>query len=111
LELGLKVISVIPLSKLVLRLCCVLPLLLLSSCILFASEDDFGKSWKDHSREELKKAWGEPTESKLLEDGRTEVQYGAPGEDCIYYFIVQRDGKIVDYRYDSRAFWACKPNG
>ena len=86
--------------------------LLLSSCAVFVTNDDFGKSWQGQPIDKLQRQWGNPAEVVRSSDGTSEVRYEIFHGGCTYYFTTDAAGKIVGYRYEVNGLGgSCKPIG
>lgn len=81
----------------------------LSGCVLFATQDDHGKAWTGETGEKLKKLWGQPQGQETLPNGFTEIRYELQRMNCTYWFTLDEAGKIVGYRYKVGTLGTCKP--
>lgn len=86
-------------------------LLWIAGCSLFVTEDFFGERWQGRSLQEIEDAWGLPAQSLNKDNGEMEIRYDLFKGTCRYYFIVNREGKIVGHRYESPGLATCKPIG
>lgn len=84
----------------------------LGSCSLFATNDNFGKSWTGAPFERLERVWGPPAEAARSIDGNTEMRYELFNGSCTYVFKVDQSGKIIGYRWKTNGYYrACVPIG
>jgi hypothetical protein len=81
----------------------------LSGCVVFASNDDSGRSWSGKPLAQLTQAWGNPAAQEIQADGSTEIRYDMGVARCTYWFTADKAGKIVAYRYEVGQWGTCKP--
>ena len=80
---------------------------LLSGCVLFASNNSLGESWKGSKIRSLEDAWGPPTVVIETEDGSKEFKYVIFHGSCAYYFVTDATGTITGYHHEG----SCIPIG
>ena len=91
-----------------LRVPAIIFLVLIASCAYFVSWDDLMESWVGRDISDILQLWGEPDSINEHGGGKKAYEYrGRADSSCIYAWIADGDGIIVDFYYEGY----CRPIG